>query len=170
MYACITPRNFCFCSFSASVSFDFETRIMSICMSTSRSNYIDMSIWKTTCRPPALIIARYNCCEEWNVDTIMIQYLWLCWKTKEFYVLTFPHSSANLRSHVSDRLTIINVQRWLSSLCQHTHDTISRADKTFHIQTPLEGEWYIFKVYGMRFFCQSYLWLWVIFDRKCWAV
>ena len=40
------PRNFCFYSFSASVSFDFETWIMSTCMSTSRSNYIDMSIWK----------------------------------------------------------------------------------------------------------------------------
>ena len=39
-------RNFCFYSFSASVSFDFETRIMSTCMSTSRSNYTDMSIWK----------------------------------------------------------------------------------------------------------------------------
>ena len=40
------PRNFCFYSSSASVSFDFETRIMSTCMSTSRSNYFDMSIWK----------------------------------------------------------------------------------------------------------------------------
>ena len=40
------PRNLCFYSFSASVSFDFETRIMSTCMSTSRSNYTDMSIWK----------------------------------------------------------------------------------------------------------------------------
>ena len=29
-----------------SVSFDFETRIMSIIMSTSKSNYPDMSIWK----------------------------------------------------------------------------------------------------------------------------
>ena len=46
MYACNNPRNFCFYSFSASVSFDFETRIMSTCMSTSRSNYTDMSIWK----------------------------------------------------------------------------------------------------------------------------
>ena len=46
MYACINPRNFCFYSFSASVSFDFETQIMSTCMSTSRSNYTDMSIWK----------------------------------------------------------------------------------------------------------------------------
>ena len=45
------PRNFCFYSFSATVSFDFETRIMSTCMSTSRSNYTDMSIWKKTCRP-----------------------------------------------------------------------------------------------------------------------
>ena len=45
MYACIT-RELCFYSFSASVSFDFETRIMSTCMSTSRSNYTDMSIWK----------------------------------------------------------------------------------------------------------------------------
>ena len=35
-----------FYSFLASVSFDFETRIMSTCMSTSRSNYTDMSIWK----------------------------------------------------------------------------------------------------------------------------
>ena len=41
------PRNFCFkLQFSASVSFDFETRIMSTCMSTSRPNYFDMSIWK----------------------------------------------------------------------------------------------------------------------------
>ena len=40
------PRNFCFYSFSASVSFDFETRIMLTCMSTSRSNYFNMSIWK----------------------------------------------------------------------------------------------------------------------------
>ena len=40
------PRKFCFYSFSASVSFDVETRIMSTCMSTSRSNYFDMSIWK----------------------------------------------------------------------------------------------------------------------------
>ena len=40
------PRNFCFYSFLASVSFDFETRSMSTCMSTSRSNYIDMSTWK----------------------------------------------------------------------------------------------------------------------------
>ena len=46
MNACITARNFCFYSFSASVSFDFETRIMSTCMSTSRSNYFYMSIWK----------------------------------------------------------------------------------------------------------------------------
>ena len=38
--------NFSFYSFLASVSFDFETRIMLTCMSTSRSNYIDMSIWK----------------------------------------------------------------------------------------------------------------------------
>ena len=36
----------CFYSFLASVSFDFETQIMSTCMSTSRSNYTDMSIWK----------------------------------------------------------------------------------------------------------------------------
>ena len=45
---CAAPnsRNLCFYSFSASVSFDFETRIMSTCMSTSRSNYTDMSIWK----------------------------------------------------------------------------------------------------------------------------
>ena len=41
------PRNFYFYSFSASVSFDFENRIMLTCMSTSRSNYIDISIWKT---------------------------------------------------------------------------------------------------------------------------
>ena len=41
-----SPRNFCFYIFLASVSFDFETRIMSTCMSTSRSNYFDMSIWK----------------------------------------------------------------------------------------------------------------------------
>ena len=46
MNACITRETFCFYSFSASVSFDFETRIMSTCMSTSRSNYFDMSIWK----------------------------------------------------------------------------------------------------------------------------
>ena len=31
---------------SVSVSFEFETRIMSTCMSTLRSNYFDMSIWK----------------------------------------------------------------------------------------------------------------------------
>ena len=30
----------------ASASFEFETRIMLTCMSTSRSNYFDMSIWK----------------------------------------------------------------------------------------------------------------------------
>ena len=36
----------CFYSFLASVSFDIETQIMSTCMSTSRSNYTDMLIWK----------------------------------------------------------------------------------------------------------------------------
>ena len=41
-----SPRNFCYYSFSASVSFDFETRIKSTCTSTSRFNYFDMSIWK----------------------------------------------------------------------------------------------------------------------------
>ena len=46
MNACITRETFVFYSFSASVSFDFETRIMSTCMSTSRSNHFDMSIWK----------------------------------------------------------------------------------------------------------------------------
>ena len=46
MNACITRETFVFYSFSASVSFDFETPIMSTCMSTSRSNYFDMSIWK----------------------------------------------------------------------------------------------------------------------------
>ena len=46
MYACIIRETFVFYNFSASVSFDFETRIMSTCMSTSRSNYTDMSIWK----------------------------------------------------------------------------------------------------------------------------
>ena len=40
------PRNFCFYSFSVSVSFNFETQIMSTCMSTSRSKYMDMSTWK----------------------------------------------------------------------------------------------------------------------------
>ena len=40
------PRNFCFYSFSGSVSFNFETRIMSTSMSTSRSHYTDMSLWK----------------------------------------------------------------------------------------------------------------------------
>ena len=56
MNACITRETFVLnYSFSASVSFDFETRIMSTCMSTSRSNYFDRSIWKkhadhsTTC-------------------------------------------------------------------------------------------------------------------------
>ena len=46
MYAYITRGKKCFYSFLASVSFDLETRIMSTCMSTSRSNYTDMSIWK----------------------------------------------------------------------------------------------------------------------------
>ena len=46
MYACITRETFAFHSFSVSVSFNFETQIMSTCMSTSRSKYIDMSTWK----------------------------------------------------------------------------------------------------------------------------
>ena len=45
MYACITRETFVY-SFSASVSFDYETRLMSTCMLTLRSNYTDMSIWK----------------------------------------------------------------------------------------------------------------------------
>ena len=45
-YACISRETFVFTVFLASVSFDFETQIMSTCMSTSRSNYIDMSTWK----------------------------------------------------------------------------------------------------------------------------
>ena len=45
MYACIIRETFVFTVFGG-VSFDFETRIMSTCMSTSRSNYTDMSIWK----------------------------------------------------------------------------------------------------------------------------
>ena len=45
MNACVTRETFVLnYSFFASVSFDFETRIMSTCMSTSRSNYFDMSI------------------------------------------------------------------------------------------------------------------------------
>ena len=46
IYTCITRETLVFTFFLASVSFDFEPRIMSTCMSTSRSNYIDMSIWK----------------------------------------------------------------------------------------------------------------------------
>ena len=37
---------FVFTVFLRVLPFDFETRIMSTCMSTSRSNYFDMSIWK----------------------------------------------------------------------------------------------------------------------------
>ena len=43
MYACITRGKKCF--FGECFVW-FETRIMSTCMSTSRSNYTDMSIWK----------------------------------------------------------------------------------------------------------------------------
>ena len=46
MYACIIQETFVFTVFRRVVSFDFETWIMSTCMSTSRSNYTDMSIWK----------------------------------------------------------------------------------------------------------------------------
>ena len=46
MYACITRETFVFTVFRRVFPFDFETRIMSTCMSTSRSNYTDMSIWK----------------------------------------------------------------------------------------------------------------------------
>ena len=51
MYACIIRETFVFTVFRASVSFDFETRIMSTCMSTSRSNYTDHVDMEKTCQP-----------------------------------------------------------------------------------------------------------------------
>ena len=77
MNACITRQNFCFYSFSASVSFNFETRIMSTCMSTSRSNYFDMSIWKkhadhTTSTHPPYITVCWGCIQIFKHLLILI--------------------------------------------------------------------------------------------------
>ena len=76
MYACITRGEKNVVSFSASVSFNFETRIMLTCMSTSRSNYIDMSIWKkhadhsTTPRLGCIAVKiLFHLLEHWNNTT-----------------------------------------------------------------------------------------------------
>ena len=68
------PRNLCFKSFSASVSFEFETRIMSTCMSTSRSNYFDMSVWKKHADHSTTYIQRVSfshitCTNQWQSKT-----------------------------------------------------------------------------------------------------
>ena len=76
-----------FYSFSARVSFDFETQIMSTSMSTSRSNYTDMSIWKKHAdHSTKHYTGEYGSTAypATNFDTLYYSYY--CWHIRDFLV------------------------------------------------------------------------------------